>query len=260
MSVKDYQRNQLTVGFGCITVHDAVEQRTDILFGEVHVWGVSLEVDESQISRIESCLSFDERERASRLLSSQHRRQFVAAHGALRIILSRYCQTRPKDLHLQRTSAGKPFLADPFSDNKSLRFNLTHSHGRALIVVAKAREIGVDLERIRPKIDVMRLAHRFFSLKDQEFILRGEPSARQERFLQVWVAREAVSKAKGSGITFPLNRDHVEIDLDAGDGQLMGTAQVMNGKQIVFRLLPMEAQWVGAVAAEGTDWRLKLCH
>jgi 4'-phosphopantetheinyl transferase len=219
------------------------------------VWGVSLTVDDGEIPEIEAWLSCEERERASRLISEGRQQQFVAAHAAVRLILSRYCQCRPQDLAFHKTSRGKPFLSG--TGRESLHFNLTHSQGRALIAVTRGRDIGVDLERVRPEADVMRLANRFFSSRDQEYIASAEPPARPERFLHVWVAKEAVSKAGGSGITFPLNREHVEIEPDAIEGRLIGADPHMT--PMVFRFLPLEKDWVGAVAAKETGWRLVLC-
>lgn len=258
--MKETHRHPSAIGFQRITAVEGAEPSVRLLPDEIHVWGLSLDIDESQVHRLDAWLSADERQRASRLVSESLRQQFTAAHGALRLVLGRYCGMRPDELIVQRTARGKPFLSEPALGGEPLQFNMTHSHGRALIVVARGREIGVDLERVRqPKADSMRLAHRFFSPQDQLFISSAEPSIRHERFLQVWVANEAVSKAEGSGITFPLNRRHMEMDRAAEEGRLMGSDKVLNEKQIVFRFLPMESDWVGAVAAEGSGWRWRLC-
>src|SRR5512147_1351054 len=99
--------------------------------GDVQMWGIVLELTDSELSRVASVLSRDEQERAERLISEEHRRRSVAAHAMLRTILSRYCGAAPEQLAIRRTSDGKPVL----SDYPSLRFNLTHSHDRALIAV-----------------------------------------------------------------------------------------------------------------------------
>lgn len=245
------------IGFHSLTAIRDANRRAALLPGEVHLWGVSLTGDDGEIAGVEAWLSAEERARAARLISKGHRRQFVTAHGAVRLVLSRYCGTRPHDLHFVRSARGKPFLNDRGKGTESLRFNLTHSHGRALIAVAGNRDIGVDLERVRPDADVMRLANRFFSLADQAYVAGAAPLARHERFLHVWVAKEAVSKARGSGITFPLNRNRVEIDLEAVQGRLI--EDDLAAHAMVFRFVPLETEWVGAVAAEGTEWRLVLC-
>jgi 4'-phosphopantetheinyl transferase len=219
----------------------------------MHVWGISLGGDERPGSLADSLLSSDERERASRFVSPIHREQFAAAHGALRLILSRYCQRRPGDLHFERTAKGKPFLTDV--GDSTLRFNLSHSHGRALVAVTRGREVGIDLEKVRPTLNAARLAQRFLSLREQQFIADVEPANQHERFLQVWVAREAAGKAEGRGITFPWTNDSLEIDLTKGEGRFRREA---GDRLISIRFLTMEAGWFGAAAAQG-EWRLIVC-
>ncbi|MBI3355229.1 MAG: 4'-phosphopantetheinyl transferase superfamily protein [Nitrospirae bacterium] len=195
-------------------------------------------------------LSKDEQERANRLVSERHRQQFMAARAVLREVLSRYCAQRPQELAIQTTSDGKPFL----TDSAAVRFNLTHSHGRTLIAIAKDREVGIDLEKLRPEVDVVGLAKRFLSRQDQAFIEAGDPERRHERFLRVWVAREAVFKAEGKGITFPLHHDHLALSRDEREGRLIRSEGESKGTNVPVRFLPLEPGWVGAVAAEGTNW------
>lgn len=223
---------------------------------EVQVWGTVLDVTDSELPRAASVLSRDERERAERLISEGHRRQSIAAHAMLRAILSRYCCAHPEQLAIRRTSDGKPFL----SDYPSIRFNLTHSHGRALIAVARDREVGVDLEQVRREVEVLRLAKRFLSERDLTCIEQGDPAQQHERFLQTWVAREAVFKAEGRGITFPLHRDYLELTGDETKGCLVLGDIASDERRRPVRFLSLDPGWIGAVAAEGTDWTVTVCN
>jgi 4'-phosphopantetheinyl transferase len=224
--------------------------------GDVQIWGILLELPDSELSRAASVLSRDEQERAERLISEGHRRRSVAAHAMLRAILSRYCGAAPEQLAIRRRSDGKPFL----SDCPSLRFNLTHSHGRALIAVARDREVGVDLEKVRREVDVVRLARRFLSERDLAFIERGDPIQRHERFLKAWVAREAVFKADGRGMTFPLHRDYLELTGDGTEGCLVLGNAISDERSRPVQFLTLGTGWIGAVAAEGTDWTVTTCN
>ncbi|MCA1959112.1 MAG: 4'-phosphopantetheinyl transferase superfamily protein [Nitrospira sp.] len=224
-----------------------------IAHAEIHVWGFVLDLSEEEIVLARSTLSDEERARADRFVSDLHRRWFIAAHAGLRKLLKRY-RPRHADLKIERAAAGKPYLRD----TPSLRFSLTHSHGRALVAVAWDRDVGVDLEKVRPEVDVLTLARRFLSKHDQDFI-EGEKSAgMHERFLMTWVAREAVAKVDGIGIRFPLYRDHLAL-AEAEDGTarwMMQSAGTARGPKTVrsVRFLSLESGWVGAVSAEGTDW------
>jgi len=223
---------------------------------DVQVWGIVLDVTHSELPRASSILSQDERERAARLISEEHRCRSIAAHAMLRAILSRYCGASPEQLAIRRTSDGKPVL----SDYPSIRFNLTHSHGRALIAIARDREVGVDLEQVRQEVDVVRLAKRFLSERDLAFIEYGDPAQRHERFLKAWVAREAVFKADGRGMTFPLHRDYLELTDDGTNGCLVLGDAASDEKKRLVRFLSLGSRWIGAVAAEGTDWSVTVCN
>jgi len=224
--------------------------------GDVQVWGIVLEVADSELPRAASVLSHDERVRAERLISEEHRRRSIAAHAILRLILSRYCGASPVQLAIRRTSDGKPVL----SDYPSIQFNLTHSHGRALIAVARDQKVGIDLEHVRREVDVVRLAKRFLSERDLTFIEHGNPAQRHERFLKAWVAREAVFKADGRGITFPLYRDYLELTGDGTKGCLVLGDTLSDERRRPVRFLSLGSGWIGAVAAEGTDWTVTVCN
>lgn len=222
---------------------------------DVHVYGFVLDYGAAECLSAASLLSDEERMRADRLVSKLHRDQFIVAHAGLRVILSRYCTGQPHNLAIRRTAKGKPFL----SEYPSLRFNLTHSHGRALVAVAREREVGIDLEKIRSEVDVVSLARRFLSDRDIIFIESGEPGLCHQRFLQAWVAREAVFKASGTGMTFPLHCDHIELADNGVEGHLILGDGKSDGAMRPIRFLPLEPGWVGAVSAEGTDWIVRFC-
>jgi 4'-phosphopantetheinyl transferase len=222
---------------------------------DVHVYGFLQEIGAAERLSASGLLSDEERTRAERLVSPLHRDQFLVAHAGLRMILSRYCTGWPHELAIHRTAKGKPFLPE----HPSIRFNLTHSHGRALISVAKEREVGIDLEQVRPWVDVLSLARRFLSDRDVTFIEHGEPAGRHERFLQAWVAREAVCKSIGTGMTFPLHGDHFEMAGGGTEGRLILGDGKADGAIRLVRFLPLESEWVGAVAADGHDWNVVYC-
>lgn len=219
----------------------------------VHIWGLVLDLDESELADAEKLLSADERERTNRLSFDRHRRHHIAARAGLRLLLGRYSGTHPERLVIHKTTAGKPFLRD----RPSLRFNMTHSHGRALVAITKDREVGIDLEKIRPEVNVVRLAQRFLSATDQLFVEQSAPPHQHEHFLKTLVAREAVFKAIGTGLTFPLNQDHLELTEDETAGRLiLGRSREVKP----VRFLPLEPGWVGALSLEGNDWTTRyLC-
>jgi 4'-phosphopantetheinyl transferase len=225
----------------------------------VHVWGVDLDLQEADFPLAWSLLSEEEQRRVDRLLSSLHRRRYVAAHAALRKLLSSYCGNCPS-LVINKTGEGKPYLPD----FPSLRFSLTHSHEKAVVAVAKGRDVGVDLEKVRLEMDVLGLAQRFLSTRDQCFIekhhIEGQrPTGIHERFLMTWVAREAVAKADGAGIRFPLHQEWLELAEHATAGWLVRGSGTRHERVGFVRFLDLEPGWIGAVSASGSDWNVVYC-
>ena len=169
---------------------------------ELHVWRASLDAF-PEASTLTAGLSADEQQRAGRFRVPQVRSRFIAARSILRNILGRYLECAPSQVRFHYREHGKPFLA-PNSFRDDLRFNLSHSHGLALYAVSRARDVGIDLERIRPDRDHERLAERFFSPREAA-ALRDVPSeARIDAFFRCWTRKEAYLKARGEGLAIPL--------------------------------------------------------
>jgi len=69
---------------------------------------------------------------------------------------------RPESVELAYGPQGKPALAPRFAES-DLRFNVSHCDDVAAYVFVFGREIGVDIEAVRPVGDADDLAARFFS-------------------------------------------------------------------------------------------------
>jgi phosphopantetheinyl transferase len=91
---------------------------------------------------------------------------------ALREVLARYLGAEPGEIELVVGERGKPRLA-----GGQLHFNLSHSGALGLVAVCAEREVGVDVERLRPK--------------------------REAAFYWRWAQHEARLKCLGTGLGAP---------------------------------------------------------
>jgi 4'-phosphopantetheinyl transferase len=176
---------------------------------EIHVWRIELDLFPA-----ESFLDvLSPEESARRFLRPRDRDRYVAAHGALRRIVSRYCGIAPAVLRFNRTPRGKPYL-DPEMD---IRLNLSHSGGMALVAVARCMEVGVDIERIREIPEALEIARRVLPPEEADALEALPPERRAEVFFRYWTRFEARLKAAGRGLG---DRPAVEgwpvTDLDPG--------------------------------------------
>lgn len=171
---------------------------------EVHIWRIDLTAGEAEIQHCHRLLSRDEIERAGRFYFDKHRRRFTVARAAMRYILSQYIRFSSQELSFSYGPKGRPRLSGPLMDS-GIRFNLSHSHEIALLGVTHELDIGVDVELVDTAFGKTEVAERFFSIGEIN-TLRGLPSnARAEAFFSCWTRKEAYIKARGDGLSIPLD-------------------------------------------------------
>lgn len=180
---------------------------------EVHVWLTTLELPGDQVGRMETLLSLDEREKAARFHFEKDRRHYIAGRGFLRSLLGEYLAADPARLEFVCNSYGKPSLAS--SPTPTLRFNLSHSRGLALCAVAHERDVGIDLEYIRPDFATDEIAERFFAPAEVAALRSLAPEQQPRAFFNCWTRKEAFIKALGLGVSHPL--DCFDVSLAPGD-------------------------------------------
>jgi 4'-phosphopantetheinyl transferase len=155
-------------------------------------------------------LSDDERQRAARFHFDRDRTRYVCARGLLRRFLSRELDLPADRIRFQYAANGKPSLAGDQAES-GLQFNVSHSDGLGLFVVARHRAVGADVEKIRPLRHGAAVAERFFS-GDEYAALDGlEGDAWDRAFFRCWTRKEAFVKAVGDGLSYPLRAFSVSV-------------------------------------------------
>jgi 4'-phosphopantetheinyl transferase len=162
---------------------------------------ITLDVDAGALDAARRVLSADERQRAGRFRRPRDAARFVAARGALRMILGELLAVDPAALHLVYDGNGKPDLADALAGT-GLRFNLSHSEALAICGVTWGRRIGVDVERVRLPEDWAAIAERMFPAREARALRRLAGAERSAAFFASWTRLEARSKASSE----PLDR------------------------------------------------------
>ncbi|MFZ5918973.1 MAG: 4'-phosphopantetheinyl transferase family protein [Chloroflexota bacterium] len=223
---------------------------------EVHVWRVPLDDPAVDVTSLHGALVEDERQRAARFYFARDRRRFVVARGMLRFFLGRYLDAKPASLRFRYSAHGKPSLAAGWGGD-TLRFNISHANGLAVLAFALGREVGVDVEYIRPDLARLDVAEMFFSAQEVA-VLRALPAEAQARaFFDCWTRKEAYIKARGEGLSLPL--DQFDVSLSPGEpARLLSTP----GDPSEAARWSLRALWPGpgyaaALAAEGPPWQLQ---
>lgn len=168
----------------------------------IHIRPVWLQAPDAIVERLQPLLSPDERQRASRFKLEHLQCSFTLARGALRILLGQYLGAAPAAVAFRYGSKGKPALATPLS---GLQFNASHSGALALFAFTMDREIGVDVESVRPMPDREDIARRFFCAEETAELMSLPHDQRDRGFFQCWTRKEAYIKATGEGLSAPLD-------------------------------------------------------
>jgi 4'-phosphopantetheinyl transferase len=130
----------------------------------------------------------------------RRRRDFLVARGIVRSVLGAYLGIPPADVRIAAGANGKPFVDSPAAP----AFNVSHSHGLAVVAVAAGFEVGVDLELVDPRLEVGAVARRFLSADEAAYLSQLVPAPRTSAFLRLWTRKEAYAKAIGDGLTLPI--------------------------------------------------------
>ncbi len=221
---------------------------------EVHVWRATLDRSAAALQRLLQTLSEDESARADRFYFQRDREHFIAARGLLRSLLGGYLSFPPEQLRFGYSPHGKPSLPGEWSE---LHFNLSHSHALALYAVTRGREVGIDLEYIRPELADEPIAERFFSAREAGALRSLPASLQPEGFFNCWTRKEAYIKARGEGLTISL--DQFEVSLAPGEpaALLSVNSDPAEASRWSLRELAPGPGYVAAIAVEGEGWQIQ---
>ncbi len=217
---------------------------------EVHIWCAYLERSPLEIIEFESILSEAEKTKANRFHFQRDRNHFIAARAILRNILSSYLHIPGETINFVYGKHGKPALSHPL---EHIKFNISHSKSLALYAISSHREVGIDIEFMRPMPDADKLAKRFFSPREYEIIKSLEKDQKQQAFFNAWTRKEAFIKAIGKGLACHLNT--VEVSLMPGEPAALLNIPDNHNNWSVFELTP-HSNYVGALVAAGNNLRL----
>jgi 4'-phosphopantetheinyl transferase len=158
----------------------------------------------NRLSDDEAILSPDEVERAERFRFRADYIAYVTAHALLRRCLSEHGGSAPEKWRFETEKHGRPVIV-PEMNAPRLRFSLSHSRGLTACAVTDEADCGVDVEKIGRIPDPLEFAKSVFNAAEIESLERTERRLRDELFTAVWCLKEAYLKARGLGLSVPLD-------------------------------------------------------
>ena len=238
------------------SVDEALKFKSD----EVHLWLAMLpECSSGLLSALKGTLSADELERARRFHFVRDRNRYILRRGILRQILSSYLGCAAAEISFTYSSAGKPQLATAAHLAGRFRFNLSHTADAALYAITLEREIGVDIELTRREIEWREIAASLFAPGEIAVLHRLPVHLQSRGFFNCWTRKEAYLKARGEGLSIPL--DSFEVSLRPGDAPVLLRASDESELQrwSVWDV-PLTGDLAGALVVEGKPSGFRVFH
>lgn len=172
----------------------------------VQLWlaPVAMTYDVAQLAAYETLLNDDERARWQRFHYAVDRQRFLVGRAFMRTVLAECLgHGDPANLQFSFNAHGKPELAG--SHQGQLHFNLSHTDAMLVLAVNRRHAVGVDVEAVTRKVELLALAKRYFAGHEYEDLANLDEAAQRERFFALWTLKEAWLKARGLGLHIPLD-------------------------------------------------------
>lgn len=204
---------------------------------------------------VHGLLAEEEAARAARFRHARDRNAYINTRAALRTLLGRYLDETPTSLVFEYGRFGKPRLAR-LVDRPELRFNVSHSGTVALIAIAIAREVGIDVEEVRPLPDIPEMVSLYFAESERDRLIALPEETRTAEFFRLWTLKEAHLKAMGIGWSQWLSSEPDSDRTSATIGESASCGRVPG--RWTSRSLALGPDYAGAVVAEGVGTQFRL--
>lgn len=167
---------------------------SELMDKDVHVWVINLV--HHHITVNQNILSKQELERAKKFKLHESKRTYLLCRYVLRCLLGIYLNMEPKKLEFEYNLFGKPFLKESIYRD-TIHFNLSHCQNVGCITITKTGTVGVDVEKVKSSLlEIIDI----FMTKEEIDSFNLFKTNRETILYHLWVQKEAVLKAKGTGL------------------------------------------------------------
>lgn len=162
--------------------------------------------DERLLASLRGCLNDAELLQEPRFYFADDRKRYLVTRALVRHVLSRYADVAPAAWTFSNNAYGRPRIADVHAAARGLSFNVSHTRGLIALGVTRDRELGVDVEHTTQREVSTDIADRFFAPAEVDALSTVPASGRQDRFFEYWTFKESYIKARGMGLSIPLDK------------------------------------------------------
>jgi len=188
-------------------------------------------------------------------------RRYLATRALVRTTLSRYAAVSPESWRFVDNAWGRPAVSAIHGNASALGFNVSHTRGMIALGVTWNATLGVDIEDVAARAAPLEIADRFFSPAEAAALTALDPPLRQRRFFEYWTLKESYVKARGTGLSTPLDKFSFSYADPRGVAFAADPEVDPDAKRWTFWQLQLEPDYVVALCVEkrnGATPRLRL--
>jgi 4'-phosphopantetheinyl transferase len=175
--------------------------------GGIDIWLAFYDAaDETSLAGFRELMSPQERQQQLRFHFADDRRRYLVTRGMVRTVLSGYADVLPSDWDFRADPFGRPQIANMDGGARELSFNISHTRGLIALGVTRGRALGVDVEHLSVREVSMGVAERYFAPAEVSDLMRTPAHRQQHRFFEYWTFKESYIKARGLGLSIPLDK------------------------------------------------------
>jgi len=176
--------------------------------GEIHLWLADYDqiADEGLHAAYRELLNAAEKEQEPKFYFARDRRRYLVTRALVRTVLSRYVAIDPAEWVFTTNAYGRPEIANPEAAEAGLSFNISHTHSVIALGVSRGRALGVDVENIRAREVSIDIADHYFAPPEVAVLTAAPSHEQQYRFFEYWTFKESYIKARGMGLSLPLDK------------------------------------------------------
>jgi len=151
-------------------------------------------------------------------VAESRQKQWLAYRILIRELL------KPDEIPVEYDVSGKPYLA-----GSDFHISVTHTDDLAAVIISLHGRVGIDIEKIRPRIEKVR--DKFISMEEDRLIGKDREL---EQLTLAWCAKEALYKLFGiRNLDF---RENMLVKIPAQAGMTFIAIICFGGKKHIYRM------------------------
>ena len=152
----------------------------------------------------------DEKKKVDRFIFEKDRHTCLVTRALLRYALYACTGRAPEAFAFEQNDYGKPALV-PDRAFPDIRFNLSHTSGMTACALSLGTDVGLDVEDTGRRVE-LSIAKRYFAPQEARFMETCPEADQKERFFEFWTLKESYIKARGMGLSIPLDQFAFDIE------------------------------------------------